>query len=92
MISKLGILFMRFLAHLPLSWIRAMGWALGWFLYFVVLPRRRIVRVNLALCYPDWTPAQRAKLVPKIFVRFAQAWLDRSWLGSNRVGYAHSAH
>jgi Kdo2-lipid IVA lauroyltransferase/acyltransferase len=78
--SKLGILFMRLLAHLPLAWVRALGWLLGRFLYFVVLPRRHIVKVNLALCFPQWTPQQRARLGPQIFVRFAQAWLDRSWL------------
>jgi len=78
--SKLGILFMRVLAHLPLAWLRALGWLLGRFLYFVVLPRRHIVKVNLALCFPQWTPQQRARLAPEIFVCFAQAWLDRSWL------------
>lgn len=78
--SRLGILFMRLLAHLPLAWVRALGWLLGWFLYLVVIPRRRVVKVNLALCFPQWTPDQRARLVPKIFVRFAQAWLDRGWL------------
>ncbi|NPC55877.1 lipid A biosynthesis acyltransferase [Caenimonas sp. S4] len=71
---------MRLLAHLPLAWVRALGWLLGWFLYLVVLPRRHVVRVNLALCFPQLTPQERARLVPKIFVRFAQAWLDRSWL------------
>jgi KDO2-lipid IV(A) lauroyltransferase len=78
--SKLGILFMRVLAHLPLSWVRALGWLLGRFLYLVVLPRRHVVRVNLALCFPQWTPKQRERLGPKIFVHFSQAWLDRSWL------------
>lgn len=78
--SRLGILFMRLLAHLPLSWIRGLGWLLGWVLYFIILPRRRVARTNLALCFPDWPAAQRNALVPRVFVRFAQAWLDRSWL------------
>ncbi|MEO5670409.1 MAG: lipid A biosynthesis acyltransferase, partial [Ramlibacter sp.] len=78
--SRLGIRFMRLLAHLPLAWIRAFGWLLGWFLYFVILPRRRVARINLALCFPDWPASRRDALVPRIFVRFAQAWLDRSWL------------
>ena len=52
--SRLGIHFMRLLAHLPLAWIRAMGWFLGWFLYFVVVPRRRVMHTNLALCFPEW--------------------------------------
>ena len=78
--SRLGILFMRLLAYLPLAWIRALGWVLGWFLYVVVVPRRRVVQTNLALCFPQWTPRQRGALVPRIFVHVAQAWLDRSWL------------
>ncbi len=82
--SQLGILFMRVLAHLPLSWVRGLGWLLGWFLYLVVLPRRRVVGVNLALCFPHWTAVQRERLAARVFVRFAQAWLDRSWLWHGR--------
>jgi Kdo2-lipid IVA lauroyltransferase/acyltransferase len=78
--SRLGVLFMRMLAHWPLSWVRAFGWLLGWFLYFVVVPRRRVVKANLALCFPQWTEAQRRALVPRVFVHVAQAWLDRGWL------------
>ena len=78
--SRLGVLFMRLLAHLPLAWVRALGWLLGWFLYFVVVPRRRVVHGNLALCFPQWTDAQRRALAPRVFVCVAQAWLDRSWL------------
>ena len=78
--SKVGIRFMRLLANLPLAWIRALGWLLGWLLYLVVLPRRHVVRVNLELCFPDWTRERRDRLVPRVFVCVAQAWLDRSWL------------
>ena len=84
MLSKLGIVFMRWLAWLPLSWIRAMGWALGWFLFMVVVQRRRVVQTNLALCFPGWPAARRNALVPRIFVSFAKAWLDRSWLWHGR--------
>ena len=78
--SQLGVLFMRVVAHLPLAWVRAIGWLLGWVLYFIVVPRRRVVQRNLELCFPAWTPAQRKALGPRIFVHVAQAWLDRSWL------------
>ena len=78
--SQLGILFMRLLAHLPLAWIRAVGWVLGWVLYCVVVPRRHVVQTNLAMCFPHWTPRERRALVPRIFVRIAQSWLDRSWI------------
>ena len=78
--SNLGVLFMRMLAHWPLGAVRGFGWLLGWFLYFVVVPRRRVVKRNLALCFPQWTEGERRALAPQVFIRVAQAWLDRSWL------------
>ncbi len=78
--SRLGILVMRALAPLPLSWVRALGWLLGRVLYVAVASRRHVVQVNLDQCFPRWTRQQRAALVPRVFIRFAQAWLDRSWL------------
>ena len=80
MISHLGIVFMRALAHLPLRLVRALGTALGALLYVVVVPRRRIAMRNLELCFPQWTASQRRRTVRLHFIRFAQAWFDRSWL------------
>ncbi|HVZ42374.1 MAG TPA: lipid A biosynthesis acyltransferase [Ramlibacter sp.] len=80
MISYLGILFMKAIAPLPLRWLRAGGWMLGLLLYTVVVPRRRVARRNLELCFPKLSPAEREKLLRRHFVRFAQAWLDRSWI------------
>ena len=80
MISRAGVAFMRLLGRLPLPWVRALGWALGWVLYALVVPRRRVVRANLGLCFPQWSDAQRRALVPQVFIHFAQAWLDRGWL------------
>jgi len=82
--SRLGVAFMRLLSHLPLAWVRALGWGLGWLLYGLAVPRRRVVQINLALCFPGWTVARRQALVPKVFIHFAQAWLDRSWLWHGR--------
>lgn len=80
MLSRAGVAFMRLLSHMPLAWVRALGWLLGWVLYGLAVPRRRVVLANLALCFPQWTAAQRQALVPRVFIHFAQAWLDRSWL------------
>ncbi|WP_298925507.1 lipid A biosynthesis acyltransferase [uncultured Ramlibacter sp.] len=84
MISRLGVVFMHLLAPLPLRWIRALGWAVGWLLYGLVLPRRRVVRTNLALCFPQWSAQERERVVRKVFIRFTQAWLDRSWIWHGR--------
>ena len=80
MISHLGVLFMRAIAPLPLPWIRAMGHALGVFLYFVVWPRRHVVDVNLRLCFPQWDAARRRQVTREVFVKVAQSFLDRAWL------------
>ena len=80
MISRLGILFMRAIAPLPLSWIRALGYAVGLLLYVLVRSRRKVVDVNLRLCFPQWSEAERRRRSREVFVHVAQAWFDRAWL------------
>ena len=80
MMSRLGVLFMRALAPLPLPLVRALGTALGVLLYWVVWPRRHVVDVNLRLCFPQWEPAQRRRVARAVFVYVAQSFLDRGWL------------
>lgn len=79
-VSQLGIGAMHLLAHLPLAWIRALGWVLGWVLYVLVVPRRRVALTNLRLCFPNKSAAEIRALARRTFVHFAQAWLDRGWL------------
>jgi KDO2-lipid IV(A) lauroyltransferase len=79
-LSHLGILFMRLLALLPLRWVRALGYGLGMVLYVLVWPRRKVVDVNLRMCFPQWSDAQRARVRRGVFIHVAQSWLDRGWL------------
>lgn len=79
-LSRLGIVFMRLLARLPLAWVRALGWALGWLLYLLVVPRRRVAWVNLRLCFPHWSKPKLRQVARQTFIHFSQAWLDRGWL------------
>jgi len=78
--SSLGIAFMRALAHLPLPAVRGFGAVLGRVLYVVARPRRRVVDINLALCFPEKSDAERRRIARETFVFVAQSWLDRSWL------------
>jgi Kdo2-lipid IVA lauroyltransferase/acyltransferase len=80
LLSHCGILFMRVLARLPLAWVRALGWLLGSVLFALVLPRRRVVLINLGLCFAHWPEGKRRQVARQHFVHFAQAWLDRGWL------------
>ncbi|HEX7891163.1 MAG TPA: lipid A biosynthesis acyltransferase [Ramlibacter sp.] len=78
--SRLGIFFMRAIAPLPLSWVRAMGRVLGLLLHAVVLSRRKVVDTNLRLCFPHWSDAERRRVTREVFVNVAQSFLDRAWL------------
>jgi Kdo2-lipid IVA lauroyltransferase/acyltransferase len=80
MLSQAGVAFMQVLGRLPLPWVRALGWILGWGLYVLASPRRRVATVNLTLCFPQKTALEIKGLVQQTFVHFAQAWLDRGWL------------
>lgn len=74
------IVFMRLLAPWPLSWVRGLGWVLGHVLYALAHSRRRIVQVNLRLCFPDLSESERRRLARRHMVGVMQSLLDRSWL------------
>ena len=80
MITRVGLLLLRALGHLPLSWLRALGALLGAALFYGVSSRRHVVLTNLRVCFPQLAEAERQLLARRTFVHFAQAWLDRSWL------------
>ena len=80
MSTRVLLLVLRALAWWPLPWLRALGAGLGGLLYRWVGTRRRVVLTNLRLCFPHWSDAQREAVARQVFVRFAQAWLDRGWL------------
>jgi KDO2-lipid IV(A) lauroyltransferase len=78
--SRLGIAFMRVLAHAPLPLVRGLGAVMGPVLYVLARSRRRVVDVNLALCCPGRSVEERRRMARQTFVYVAQSWLDRSWL------------
>lgn len=80
MLNRLGLALMRGLARLPLPWLRALGALLGLLLFVLAVPRRRVARTNLGLCFPGLSAPALQTLTRRSFVRFAQAWLDRAWL------------
>jgi KDO2-lipid IV(A) lauroyltransferase len=80
-----GVLFMRLIAPLPLSWMRALGTLVGWVLYALAVPRRRVIMTNLALCFPQESLAVRRRWARECVVHFAQAWFDRAWLWNGKL-------
>jgi KDO2-lipid IV(A) lauroyltransferase len=80
MLARLGIFLLQSLSGLPLPALRTLGWLLGWLLYGLAVPRRRVAMTNLALCFPQKTAPQLRALTRRCFICFVQAWLDRAWL------------
>jgi KDO2-lipid IV(A) lauroyltransferase len=85
--TRLALAMVRWTAVLPLAWVRGLGVLLGWVLYGVVGARRRVVLINLRLCFPHWSEAAVRACSRQVFVNFAKAWLDRGWLwhGDERI-------
>jgi KDO2-lipid IV(A) lauroyltransferase len=79
-LSHLGVACMKAMASWPLAWIRGLGTFFGHLLYIVAHSRRHVVLTNLALCFPQWSEAERRTMARRTFVCFAQTFLDRSWL------------
>ena len=58
----LGLGFLRLLALLPMPVLRGFGVLFGELFHALVPSRRRIVRINLRLCFPDLDETVRRKL------------------------------
>ena len=78
--AYLAIGFMRLMAVLPLSWVRALGWGLGSLLFLLLKSRRHVAVVNLTLCFPEHSTQQIRWLARQNFIYYMRAMLDRGWL------------
>mgnify|MGYP006281581879 CR=1 FL=1 len=80
LVSRLVLWLVRAVGRLPLPVVRALGVLMGWLLFVLAFPRRKVVLVNLRLCFPHWTRMQQWSVALQSFVYFSQSWLDRGWL------------
>ena len=83
-LMQVAIGVLRLLAQLPYRWLARVGDALGLLLFWLAAPRRRIARINLALCFPEWTVAERERVARAHFCAFTRSFLDRFilWYGT----------
>jgi KDO2-lipid IV(A) lauroyltransferase len=80
----LGIALLRVTAVLPYGWVARFGCLLGAFLYRIPSRRKRIVLVNLKLCFPTKTEEERDRLACLHFQQLIRSYLERGvqWFGS----------
>jgi KDO2-lipid IV(A) lauroyltransferase len=64
----LGLWLLWLLAHLPYALQIRIGQIIGYLSYLLARERREVCRINLELCFPDLTPAERKALLKKTFL------------------------
>jgi KDO2-lipid IV(A) lauroyltransferase len=80
-VSTRFVLALLWMLHwLPLPILAAAGRGLGALLWWFAGERRHIALCNLALCFPDWTDAQRAALAREHFACLGRSLLERGLL------------
>jgi KDO2-lipid IV(A) lauroyltransferase len=82
--AKLAIGLLKLFALLPYGFVARLGDGLGWLLYQIPSRRRRIVHINLKLCFPEWSGERRKEVAQKHFRHAIRSYLERSvqWFGS----------
>jgi KDO2-lipid IV(A) lauroyltransferase len=84
MLSRFALCLMWLLHFLPLAILARVGEAVGGLAYHLVKPRRRVVLVNLAKCFPDMPEAERVALAKRHFRMVGRFFLEHSimWYAS----------
>lgn len=74
--------FMRALAALPWSWLRALGRLLGHILWRFDTREKFTTQTNIALCFPELNAEQQAQLVRASLIDFGQTAFEmpKLWL------------
>ena len=86
--SHLAIALFWLLHWLPLALLSRIGSAFGLLLYVFVPPRRKIALINLRLCFPELSEAQRRALARRHFAITGRSMLERGlawWASAERM-------
>jgi KDO2-lipid IV(A) lauroyltransferase len=80
MLTRFGLFLMWLLHYLPLPVQAMVGSGLGYVAYWFAGRRRRVTLINLRLCFPELTEAQRRKLARRHFAVLMRSILERAIL------------
>ena len=75
-VARIALAVSWCLSRLPLPVLAVVGRGLGGLAYLLLGPRRRVVAVNLALCFPDQSAAWRRRLARAHFASLGQGLFD----------------
>lgn len=88
MLTRIALALMWLLHCLPQPLLARTGAVLGALFMGLARERRKVVRTNLALCFPDLSRRERSRLARAHFRAFGQALADTTiawWSGAKRV-------
>jgi KDO2-lipid IV(A) lauroyltransferase len=74
--ARLGIGLLRVVRWLPFGAVGWLGAGLGWLAWLLPSDRRRVGRINLALCFPELDAAARERLLRRHFAALGQMVLE----------------
>ncbi|MBX3680198.1 lysophospholipid acyltransferase family protein [Cognatazoarcus halotolerans] len=78
--SRMLVAVLWLLHWLPLSLLAPLGNALGLLLYVAIFPRRRVVRTNLRLAFPELGQTERERMARRLFANLGRTLLERGLL------------
>lgn len=88
LLSRLVVALLWLLHWLPLPVLAGIGRGLGSLLYYVAGRRKRIVHINLSLCFPELDEHARKRLAQAHFRALGRSMLERGilwWAGRERL-------
>lgn len=88
MLVRIGVFVFWLIHFLPFRLIVAIGNGLGMMLYPLASERRRVGMINLRLCFPEMSEAEREQLVRAHFKMFCRGLIERSilwWSSAERI-------
>ena len=88
MLAWLGVFILWLMHFLPFRMIVWIGEGLGMLLHALGRERRQVATINLRLCFPDMSDAQRTRLVRDHFKMFGRGLIERTilwWSSAERI-------
>ncbi len=82
--SRLLFGLMWLARFLPFRAVAAIGDAMGSALFWLIPERRRVTRINLAKCFPNWSEREREAVARAHFRAFMRSFMDRGILWWSR--------
>jgi KDO2-lipid IV(A) lauroyltransferase len=88
MLTRFALGIVWWLHFLPLRVLAPIGRAVGLLLYLTASGRRRVVRMNLRLCFPRWSEAERSRVARRHFQALGRSLIERGilwWASKARI-------